>query len=208
MSRNFDAGNVNRRQFLAAAGTVAAASSFALGQDSDPAQTSHPLTAADYVVTIDVTTTPISYKAQDAQGNVVNMPNNGLMVSPKDKVRWKVHTRHNHHHLTIGFFNTPTTPLVDASGYPLYSVSGSEADEATNKIGGMIDLNATGTYKYSVRGKDDDPQGMPFADDPTIIVGHLSARAMLIEAQGELKQVKDQIESIEKQLGAVIDELK
>jgi hypothetical protein len=208
MSRNFDAGNVNRRQFLAAAGTVAAASSFALGQDSDSAQTNHPLTAADYVVTINATNLPtISYSAKDGQGNVVHMPNNGLMVSPKDKVRWKVHTRRNHHHLTIGFFNTPTTPLVDTSNNPLYSVSGTEADEATNKIGGMIDPNATGTYKYSVRGKDDD-EGTPFTDDPTIIVGHLSAKAMLIEAQGELKQVKDQIESIEKQLGAVIDELK
>jgi hypothetical protein len=206
MSRNSDVSNVSRRQFLAAAGTVAAASSFAVGKDSDSAQTTPPLPPADYVVTIDVTTKPISYSARDGQGNVVNMSNNGLMVNPNDSVTWKVHSRRKKYSLTIGFFNTTTTPLMDASNNPLYSVSGTEADEGTKKIGGMIEPNATGTYKYSVRGKDD--AGTPFPDDPTIIVGKLSPRAKLIEAKGELKQVEDKIKSIEEELGVIIDELK
>jgi hypothetical protein len=80
---------------------------------------------------------------------------------------------------------------TDASGNPLYSVSGSEADEAANKIVGSIDPNATATiYKSFVRGKDDDGNKF-FADDPTIIVGRPSPRAVLIEAQGKLEQVKD-----------------
>lgn len=207
MSRNGDAAKVSRRQFLAVAGTVAAASSFAVEQDSDSVQApSHPLTAGPYCVTIDVTTTPISYSAKDGHGHSVAMHNNGLQVNPNDFVKWEVNTVGKKYHLTIMFLTT--TPLVDPSNKPIYAVSGTESDEGTNKIGGIIGPKV-GMYKYSVRALDVTTDIL-HPDDPTIIVGKGgdSTRAKLIETKGQLKEVRAQIESIENELGVIIGELK
>lgn len=79
MSTNSDTCSVSRRQFLAAAGSIAAASSFAVGKDSDSAQTPVPIIPVDYVVTVVVKTTPPTYHARDRNGPVT-MSNNTLQV--------------------------------------------------------------------------------------------------------------------------------
>ena len=205
MSINSDASSVSRRQFLAVAGTAVAGSSFVVGEDSASAQARpRPLTSGPYTVTIDVTTTPISYTAVDGHNQPVTMSHNGLMVQPGDRVTWKVKTAGGKYHLTIIFL---TTPLLDASNSALYAVSGTESDEGTNKIGGVIARNASGSFKYSVRAVDD-TTGLPHPDDPTIIVGRLDPREQLEQAKRELGEVRGRIESIEQELGVVIEELK
>jgi hypothetical protein len=205
MSRNSDAPNVSRRQFLAAASTAVAASSLAVGQDSDSAQ-SHlrPLTVGPYTVTIKIRNTTISYTAVDGHGQPVNMSNNGLIVQPGDRVTWKVDVVGGKYHLTILFL---TTPLMDANNSALYAVSGTESDAVTNKIGGIIARNASGSFKYSVRAVDD-TTGLLHSDDPTIIVGRLGPRERLKQAKRELGEVQAQIESIEQELEVIIEELK
>jgi hypothetical protein len=203
MSGNSDA--VSRRTFLAVAGsTVVAASSFAVGKDSDSAQSTAPTIAVDYVVTIDVKTTPPTYHARDGHGHPVTLHNNGLPVNKTDSVTWEVDNGGKSYNLTVGFFKTPTTPLVDPHGRALYSVSGTEADQGTKRIGGTIGPTASGTYKYYVRA--DDANGS-HPDDPTIIVGKLDTKEKLTKAKGELKEVRDKIDYIEKELGEVIDKL-
>jgi hypothetical protein len=170
MSRNPDACNVSRRQFLAAAATIAAASSFAVGKDSDSAQTTGPMAPVDYVVTVVVVDKkPNKYRARDGDGPVTLDSNNGLQVSRNDTVAWEVENASRKYHLTIGFLKTPTTPLVDENGDSLYAVSGTEADQGTKKLWGRIGPSTPkGTYRYYVRA--DDTNG-PHPDDPTIIVG-------------------------------------
>jgi hypothetical protein len=204
MSRNSDECNVSRRQFLAAASTIAAATSFAVGKDSDSAQPSAPTTPVDYVVTVVVKTNPPTYRARDAHGPVTLYNNNGLQVNPNDTVTWEVDNGGKEYRLTIGFFKTPTTPLVDTNGKSLYSVSGTEADQGTKHIGGTIGSGtAKGTYKYYVRA--DDAKG-PHPDDPTIIVGRPGPPEEE-QLRRELREVQTKMQSIEKELGVIIDEL-
>lgn len=211
MSGNSEVSKLNRRQFLATAGTVAAASSFAVanGPDSDFEQVSYaPLTSGPYVVSIDITTTPISYRAYDGHGHPVPMTNNALQAQPRDSVTWKVNCVGKKYHVTIMFVSAAGTPLVDASNKPVFAVAGTESDEGTTKIGGMIGPLASSTYKYSVRALDD-TTGILYPDDPTIIVGRpLSTRKKLVEVNGELRDVQAKIEFIEKELEGVIEELK
>lgn len=210
MSRGSDVSNVSRRQFLAVAGTVGAASSVALGEASSfapappPAPVRHP-------VTIDVTTTNrISYV--DGSGHNVYR----LTVKAGDGVTWKAKTTGTKHHVTILFLKD--TPLIDANNKPVYAVHGSEGDEAGSGIGGMIDPGASGAYEYYVAVFDNDT-GLTYTDDPKIIVGGggtRDTRTELIEAAGELKQAalssppaqREKIESIENRLEELIDQLK
>jgi hypothetical protein len=204
MSRNSDACSVSRRQFLAAAGTIATASSFSVGKDSDSTQGMPPIIPVDYVITIKVKNGTISYSAKDVHGHVVTLHNNGLQVNPKDSVKWEIDNDDGKYRVTIGFFKTPTTPLVDKNDNPLYSVSGTEADYGTQNIWGRIGSAANKTYNYSVRVHD--AKGS-HADDPTIIVGKPGRSEKLKEAKGELREVRDKIAAIEEELGEVIGEL-
>jgi hypothetical protein len=175
MSRNSDACNVSRRQFLAAAATIAAASSFAVGKDSDSAQTTGPIAPVDYVVTVVVVDKkPNTYRARDGHGPVPLHNNNGLEVTQNDTVAWEVENDSRKYRLTIGFFKTLTTPLVDENGDSMYAVSGTEVDQGTKKLWGRIGASTPdGTYRYYVRA--DDGNG-PHPDDPTIIVGKRGPR--------------------------------
>lgn len=91
---------------------------------------------------------------------------------------------------------------MDNNGNPLYSVSGTEADQGTKHIGGMIG-RTKGTYKYYVRA--DDANG-PHPDDPIIIVGKLGRSEKLKEAKRELREVRDKMAAIEEELGEIIGE--
>jgi hypothetical protein len=205
MSRYSDASNVSRRQFLAVAGSVVAANSLAVGEGSGSAQAlSHPLTSGPYLVTIVVANNAISYRAQDGLGHSV-VANPLTIGGAGETVTWKVDIGGKKYHLAIIFLKTP---LVNSSNKPVYAVSGTESDEGTNKIGGMIGSKASGTYKYFVR-VIDDTTDIEYPDDPIIIVGKApNAREQLIEADGQLKEVREKIDTIEKELGEVIDKLK
>lgn len=212
MSRNSDPGSVSRRQFLAAAGTIATASSFAMGKDSDSAQTTTPTTCpavtsttcpaptsttpVDHVVTIKVNGTgTLTYCVNDSQGKCVDLvpPNYDLCVNPRDSVKWAVKGAYGKYTVAIGFFKTPDTPLVDGNADDLYSVYGKNS--ATQE--GIIASTASGAYCYSVRVHDKNGW---HPDDPRIIIGKSDASEMLKEAQDQLSEVKGKIEVIEKEL--------
>jgi hypothetical protein len=206
MSKKSDESNVSRRQFLAAAGTVATAGSFAVGTNSDLAQASpNPSTPGPYRVTVVVDSNGnITYTATDGADKPVLADE--LETVPGDLVRWKAHIASNKYRLTIMMFFK--TPLEDGASFPLYVVSGTEADGAADKIGAKIGAGASGRYKYFVRVVDHG-SGKPYLDDPTIIVGRdFSAREIVEQAKGELADVRQTIKSIEGELGEALDKLK
>lgn len=212
MSMNSDASNVSRRQFLAAAGSVAAASSFALGKDSGSAQ-SPPPPPVVYKVTIDVTKAPISYSMTDPNGVVHNAYR--LRAETGDKVTWTVKPSKTQYHVSILFLKE--TPLNDTNGNPTYTVLGSDQTTIPPMV---IDKDASGTYEYYV-GVVDDYTKQTYSDDPKIIVGtgNFEARATITSALDELRktaedverkrehELEKQIESVEKKLERAIDEL-
>jgi hypothetical protein len=152
-------------------------------------------------VTINVTTDPISYSAQDAQTNSV--PANPLKVRPGDSVTWTVTTTSAHpYRATVLFPNN--TPFWDAHyNIPVYAFEG-----ASMAIGGTTG-STSGRYEYCVAVFDDNTH-QTYADDPKIIVGsgQQDAKAEIVDAEGELREVRNKIESIEKQLQKAIQELK
>jgi hypothetical protein len=162
MSRKPEPSNVSRRQFLAVAGSVAAASSFAVGKDAGSAQ---PLpatqTPANPVVTIDITKAPISYSASGHNAYRLKAKN-------RDIVKWQAITSSTDHRVTILFLKD--TPFSDGNKKPVYAFHGSQDDEKKKGIGGTIDDDASGTYEYSVA-VFDDKTNLTYTDDPKIIVG-------------------------------------
>jgi len=205
-----EASNVSRRQFLAVAGSVAAANSFAVGKDSGSAQALPPAPSpADPLVTIDITTAPISYSVSGHNAY-------RLKVKAGDSVKWQAKTTSAKHRVTILFLKD--TPFSDGSKKPLYAFHGSEVDESGSGIGGTIDDDASGTYEYYVA-VFDDKTNLTYTDDPKIIVGSGNdAAAEITLALDDLKRadaqlsskpkLQKQIESIEHELEHLIDELK
>jgi hypothetical protein len=198
MSTNSDASNVSRRRFLAVAGSVAATSSFVLGKDSNSGQpnpTPRP-PPVHYLVTIDVTSDPISYTAENTDTSTsVSMPNNSLTVNNGDEVKWQAKTAgpNAKHRADIRF--TTTTPFAVR-----------EFKWSENGFGGGVTQNV-GTHYYCV-GVFDKVKQEVYADDPKIIVGGtLDAKKEVVEAESELKEVKEKIESVESLLRKAIEKL-
>src|SRR5258708_18307 len=197
MSNNSDASNVSRRKFLAVAGTVAAASSLAAGKDVQSAQTSAaPVPPVHYLVTINVTTDPISYCARNKDTQTdVPMPNNSLTVNPGDEVKWQAKTTGHKPQHRAGIRFTTATPF--AAKEFKWSENQSEGGN-TQKAG---------TYYYCVGVFDKVKQEIYF-DDPKIIVGGgLNVKSQIVEPESELSEVKEKLESIEKLLSKAIKQL-
>jgi hypothetical protein len=197
MSKTFDASNVSRRKFLAVASTVAAASSLAVGKDSQSAQASAAtVLPVHYLVTIDVTTGSVSYSAlnKDTQQDVP-MPNNSLTVNAGDEVKWQANTTGPKPRHRAGIRFTTTTPFAVK-----------EFKWSENKSDGGNTQNA-GTHPYCVGVFDKVKQEVYF-DDPKIIVGGgVTVKAEIVEAKSELNEVKEKIESIEMLLSKAIEQL-
>jgi hypothetical protein len=196
MSKNSNTSNVSRRKFLAVAGTVAAASSLAVGKDVQSAQSSAaPASPVHYLVTIDATTNPISYSAKNKDTNTnVPMPNKSLTVNLGDEVKWRATTTGPNPRHRAGIRFTSTSP---------FSVI--EFKWSENQSGGG-NTQYAGTYYYCV-GVFDHQSHEIYADDPKIIVGGATAKAEVTEAESELKEVKERIESIEALLSKAIEQL-
>jgi hypothetical protein len=187
MHKNSDASNVSRRQFLAVAGSVAAASTLAAGSDVESGKPSPvPPTMVHYLVTIDVTQTPNPvYTAQNTDtATSVAMPNNTLNVNNGDEVKWQAKTSGTHPRYRAGIHFTPSSP---------FTVSDIKWSE--NAPGGGVTKNP-GTFYYCV-GVFDHLNHEIYADDPKIIVGGTPA---LQEAEVELSEVKEKIDSIQRLL--------
>jgi hypothetical protein len=213
MSRTSDASNVTRREFLVGAGSIAATGYLVVGTASNNASArTSPLTTNTYIVTIDVTTTPIAYSTPQ-------LPDaSNLSVNAGDIVTWKAKTSGAKHHSAVLFI--ADTPFIDKHGNPVYAFHGSKSDE-TNGIGknASIDPKASGSYEYCV-GVWDEEKLSTYTDDPTIIIGKVnvgaeSAIAKLIAVDRELKKAalayaveSEKIKSIENEVEALIDQLK
>jgi len=196
MSENSEASNVSRRHFLAVAGSVAAASSFAVGKDGESTKAS-TVTAKHYVVTIDVTGDQISYSAPGIP-DARNLP-----VNQGDDIKWKVKSAQPNpkHHGAILFPITSPFPGTNGS-----SLQWTENDDATAGYGVGAAQNV-GQHKYSVAIYDRVKHKL-YLDDPKIIVGSgNSAITQLMEARKELAEVRGQIVSIEKELESAVDKL-
>jgi hypothetical protein len=194
MSESSETSNVSRRHFLAVAGSVAAASSFAAGNDGEPTKAA-TAAAKQYVVTIDVTGDHISYSAPgipDARD---------LPVTKGDNIKWKVKSAQPNpkHHAALLF--PVTSPFSSTS-----SLQWTENDDAAAGYGVGVAQNV-GQHKYSVSIYDRVTHKL-YLDDPKIIVGSgNNAITLLMEARKELAEVRGQIVSIEKELESVVDKL-
>jgi hypothetical protein len=202
--------------FIAVATSVVAMNSLAVGTTSCPPPSPTTLQS----VTIDVTANPTSYK-------VGGLNAYRLKLNYCETVTWTVTTlqdptgKQHPYHVTIVF--PKETPLLDpTTNLPAYVVVGS--DQA--KISAMpVDGNAIGTYEYYVVVVDDITHHS-YPDDPKIIVGtgKDSATANISSALGDVeaaraqvpnkvkdlqkqKKIEEQMESIDKQLHQVLDEL-
>jgi hypothetical protein len=196
MSENSEASNVSRRHFLAVAGSVAAASSFAVGKDGESTKAS-TVAAKQYVVTIDVTGDQISYSAPGIP-DARNLP-----VNQGDGIKWRVKSAQPNpkHHGAILF--PITSPFAGTNGS---SLQWTENDDATAGYGVGAAQNV-GQHKYSVAIYDRVKHKL-YLDDPKIIVGSgNNAITQLMEARKELAEVRGQIASIEKELESAVDKL-
>jgi hypothetical protein len=194
MSENSEASNVSRRHFLAVAGSVAAASSFAVGKDGESTKAS-TVAAKHYVVTIDVTGDQISYSAPGIPDARI------LPVNLGDDIKWKVKSAppNPKHHGAILF--PITSPFAGTN-----SLQWTENDDATAGYGVGTAQNV-GQHKYSVSIYDRVKHKF-YLDDPKIIVGSgNNAITQLMEARKELAEVRGQIVSIEKELESAVDKL-
>jgi hypothetical protein len=223
MPKNSDVSIVSRRNFLAAAGSAVAASSFALGKDGGAFKNATPAPPVNYLVTIDVTGGSISYSAvikDTVPPTPVSLSNNrDLSVESKDTVEWQTKTNKTAnnpvpvHRLTILFLPNET-PFIDGSGNPIYVFEGSQDDEAKHKIMGTIGPNSSSQcedYECYVAVIDDAKGGKTYTDDPKIIVGNAimdTTKGRLInEAQSDLEEaarlnaaLRKRIESVERKL--------
>jgi hypothetical protein len=208
MSESCDASNVSRRQFLVLAGSVAAASSFAFGKDTNSALPPAPVPVATYPVAINTATKPLSYTTPKLSDASI------LRVKAGETVAWVANPT-TQYRVAILFF--PNTPFTDSHGNRVYAFEGPDSDAANGKIGGTI-AGPDGTYPYCVA-VFDDANVRTYTDDPKIIVGNGDeARAEIASALADLKdadaklsnrpQVRKQIEAIEHKLERLVDELK
>jgi hypothetical protein len=216
MSRNPDPTNVSRREFLAAAGTVAAASSLPVEKTSRvvPVPTPAP---ADYLVKVDARTKPFSYL--DGGGKPAYHLNVG--VAAGSRVAWQATSVHSNKHCVAIIF-PKETPLVDTNGRPLYAVLWSEIEESSGPTYYNVDPDAAGHYEYTVVVFDRE-SGTTQSDDPKMIVGSgslelavelKSALSQLIEVRKALSgksglgKEASEIESVEHTLEVIIKTLK
>jgi hypothetical protein len=191
MFKNANTSNVSRRHFLAVAGSVAAASSLAVGKEEKSEKPpSAPVAPVHYLVTmtVDATNNQISYKAKNTDTDTdVSMPSNALTVKEGDEVKWRAITSgaKPRHRAKVRF--TKTSPFKDST------FTWSEGH-----VGGDIiqPLSAGTSYYYCVA-VFDKATGDVFADDPTIIVGGNDASAEIGQAENKLTDVRKQIESVE-----------
>jgi hypothetical protein len=203
MPRNSNSSDVSRRRFLAVAGSVAATSSFAIGKDSSVGQIVTTAVPVKYVVTIDVTKNPIRYS--------VNHPNDPLnmTVNDVDEIKWQVTSAgpNPQHYVAIRFI--ATTPFVDPTNTskPLPEFEWTEKDDATGGAGGGNTVTP-GTHEYCVA-VFDGVQKRLYISDPKIIVGtgNDTARAEVMAARGELREVQEKIETIESVLRKASEKL-
>jgi hypothetical protein len=218
MSRNRDASNLNRRAFLAVAGSVVATSSIGGEKASSyvhaPIPTGPPA-PVNYIVSVDATTYPFSYL--DGNGNKVYH----LTVAAGSKVAWQAKTSNPNKHCVAILF-PKESPIVDTNLRPLYALLWSEMEESSGPNYFSVDPDASGAYEYTVV-VFDRQSGTTQRDDPKMIVGSgnqelreqvASARSELQDVHKELlgkanveTQVKE-IGTIEAKLTAIIDELK
>src|SRR5579862_4675942 len=98
MFRKSDVSTVSRRRFLAVAGGVAAANSFSKGEALSSAVPLPPPPPSTNLVTIDITTNPVSYSYTILSGDGSVHKANRLKVNGKDTVQWNVKTS-----LTTGY---------------------------------------------------------------------------------------------------------
>jgi|HubBroStandDraft_5_1064220.scaffolds.fasta_scaffold24748_2 hypothetical protein len=197
--------------FIALATSVVGMNSLAVGATC-PTQLPAPTS-----VTINVATNPTSYKV-----GTVNAYR--LKLKTCQTVTWTVSTPpnpsgKNPYHVTILF--PKETPLFDPNtNLPAYLIVGSDQKPISAMA---VDADATGTYEYYVVIVDDFTN-QTYPDDPKIIVGtgKDSATANISSALDEVKaarttvsnksnklqeRLQEQMESIEKQLRQVLDEL-
>jgi hypothetical protein len=206
MSRNTDASNVSRREFLTAAGTVAAVTSLPVEKTSSlvPAPVPPaPAVPADYIVKVDAKTKPFSYV--DGAGKPAYHLN--VSVAAGSRVAWQATSPHSNKHCVAILF-PKETPLVDTTtGRPLYAVLWSEIEESSGPTYYSVDPDASGHYEYTVVVFDRE-SGATQSDDPKMIVGsgNLELKVELTSVLGELREVQKALSgkpSVEKQAGEI-----
>jgi hypothetical protein len=199
MSENSETSNVSRRHFLAVAGSVAAASSFAVGKDGESTKAS-TVTAKHYVVTIDVTGDGVTGK--QITYSAPGIPDaRDLPVIQGDDIKWKVKSAPpNPKHRSAILFPI-TSPFAGTN-----SLQWGENDDAAVGYGPGA-AQTVGQHYYCVAVYDKVKHKV-YLDDPKIIVGSgNSAVTQLMEARKELAEVRGQIVSIEKELESAVDKL-
>jgi hypothetical protein len=208
MSKRRDASNVSRRQFLAVAGSVAAASSLTFGRDTNSALPPAPVPVATHPVKISTATKPLSYTTPTIPDASI------LHVKRGETVAWSA-TPTTQYRVAILFF--PNTPFTDPHGNHLYAFEGPDSDAGNGKIGGTIS-GPDGTYPYCVA-IFDDASVLTYTDDPKIVVGDGDdARAEIASALADLKDAnaklssrpkeREQIEAVEHKLEHLVNEFK
>ena len=206
MTGNSEATNVSRRQFLAVAGSIAAASSFVFGKDGSPSQSSTSPAAAGHVVIIKVVNNTIQYDVSPPQD-----PKN-LRVNNGDDIKWDVRLPlRPGYRIAILFIGT--TPFAGANGH---AFQWSETEGAGGGYG-VGPARYAGDHEYCVA-LYDKGTGALYLDDPKIIVGRGNcedAKEELVKAEGELKKaassdhnLEGRIGSIKKEVRNLIDDLK
>jgi hypothetical protein len=212
MSTDSDASSVSRRQFLAVASGAAAAGSMSVGNVlASPPPPSTPNPPTNYLVTVDVTTRPISYTIPGPSPTAPRKRVYRLKVSSNDTVTWEAKTNGPKHRVTVLFLKE--TPLIDTgnNNQPLYAVHGSESQPA---LAGKVDADASGIFEYSVAVFDDNAGGLTYTDDPKIIVGSgnsITLTDVLQEVEALKPTSSDQkkiVEDIEGKLHRLIEDSK
>lgn len=179
MSRS-EGSDVSRREFLAVAGGVGAATSFVVPETRSAAA------SADYVVTVDVTKTPFAYTSPQTP----DAYNLHVDVTKIKTVSWKAVSQGSNH--SMGIFFPKETPFLNPSdGRPMYALLWSDREESANPIIANLDPYASGKYEYRIA-VFDKQTGKTYSEDPRIIVGSGN-----IELIAELSEIKGEIESLE-----------
>ncbi len=163
--------NVNRRQFLAIAGSVAATSSFASARNETSSQPIPPPPPPTYKVLIDVSNNSPIWTLNGVAGS--NNKARHLAANPKETIVWTVKsssstsTPPKH---SVAIFFEKDTPVRDKSGKLTYAITWSERNEVPDGPMVTVDDDAFGIYKYSVV-IHDEVNDASYPDDPKIIVG-------------------------------------
>jgi hypothetical protein len=192
MSRGSDSSGTSRRQFLVAAGTLAAASPLAAAKIASwPAEAAPP---PPHGVTISVSDGKLAYKDSVQPGNAAS-----LYVQPNETVYWLGDTSAvpRSYHVVIRFEGD--TPLLDKAGNPVNAIHA--ANTTVNTIT-TVDPNAGGCYKYSVILFDEtNPSAVAvYTDDPKIIVGRGKAEEILTDVKNSVADLKGTLKSADRAL--------